>query len=125
MIFFRPRIVFFVLLFLNGCASYLVPLVREQTIAFEKGVAVKEVDKALGKATMKISHEFEMGGRRYIAKHYSLKAAVEEHVAVVCAPTCIPVMYGVDVLDPYVVVIDNETGLLVIWGTLEELSRHP
>lgn len=121
---YKKLILMALVLALTACAP-AVPLQRNQTESFAKGASVSDVAKVVGKATISLSHEFEAKGKYYLANHYDLQTGARQEMGMVCTPTCIAYPIYVPVTAPYVMIYEKDSGSLVAWGMIEELSRSP
>lgn len=120
----KPALLLAATLTLAGCMG-TVPLQRAQTANLSSGASAADVESAVGKASVLLAHDFESGGKRYLARHYALQTGARQEMMVVCTPNCMAIPTAVPVNTPYVVVYEAASQKLIAWGTIEELSRSP
>jgi len=112
-------------LMLAGCAP--VPVKPDQAAKLSAGMPVAEVDKVLGRASLKSAYGFEQDGKRYTVREYSMQTGVETMWKSYYRPCTNPpycpgeVPYAMPQVEPYMVVLEDET--LLAWGTPQELFR--
>lgn len=119
---FKKLMISATVLALVACAP-VVPLQRDQTASFTRGAGLDDVNKALGKTTITLTHQFDAKGKHYLANHYDLQTGTRQEMGMICSPVCIAYPIYVPIFAPYVMVYEGDGKQLVAWGMVEELSR--
>jgi hypothetical protein len=108
---------------LAACSSVADLSASAHQALFHKGMKPLEVEKQLGNTHPNLRYHFLSDVRRLEAFHVSFSVPTESST-VVCINGCVPVMPKMRLVE-WAFVFDEQSGGLIWWGDLLEISIHP